>query len=71
MSDVLEKVKGKARSGKWLEILAVLLVAMVVVVILLSAWGAEKRYYSDQRKVFQIFYFDIAHLDQCPRIQQD
>ena len=42
MSDVLEKVKGKARSGKWLEILAVLLLAMVVVVILLSAWGGEK-----------------------------
>ena len=35
MSDVLEKVKGKARSGKWLEILAVLLLAVVVVVILL------------------------------------
>lgn len=36
-----------------------------------KSWGAEKRYYSDQRKVFQIFYFDIAHLDQCPKIQQD
>lgn len=47
MSDVLEKVKGKARTGKWLEILAVLLLAAVVVVILLSVWGGEKETEND------------------------
>ena len=41
MSDVLEKVKGKAKSGKWLEIFAVLLLVAVVVAILLSAWGGN------------------------------
>lgn len=41
MGDVQEKIKGKMRGGKWLEILAVALLAVTVVAILLSAWGGE------------------------------
>ena len=47
MGDVQEKIKGKMRGGKWLEILAVALLAVTVVAILLSAWGGESEEAAD------------------------
>lgn len=47
MGDVQEKIKGKVRGGKWLEILAVALLAVTVVAILLSAWGGESEEAAD------------------------
>lgn len=47
MGDVQEKIKGKMRGGKWLEILAVALLAVTVVAILLSAWGGEREKAAD------------------------
>lgn len=42
MRDVLESVKGKAKGGKWPEIVAVLLLAAVVAALLFFAWNGDE-----------------------------